>query len=156
MTLSSYTRQELEERLIKLWWYKGATLAAAVVCVGIAIAAIVFGFWGWQSYQNFNEPTSIFLSQALPNTPFAFYINSAGSAVTLTLPYDLTAYIGNVYRIYSNTAQMHRVQIEDGGATFDGGTTVAVFGGNIRDGFEFEVTSGTIANVKFSKNVMFT
>lgn len=157
MALTNYTRTELEERLLKLWWWKGATLAATIVAVGISIVAIIFGMWAWQSYNNFNQPTSIYVSQYLPPTPFAFYIESAGSPVLLTLPHDLSAFRGNVYRIYSNTAQPHVVQIDGStGATFDGGNRVATFGGSIRDGFEFEVTTSNIANVKFVKNVIFS
>jgi hypothetical protein len=150
------TKEELYNLLVKRWWWIGIIIGLAVTCVAVSIAAIVLGYEGYTGVSQFNQPTYVYTSQPFPSTPYVFYIESSGAAVTLTLPNDLTEYIGNTYRIYSNTAQMHVVQLTTPGATFDGATTIATFGGNIRDGFEFEVTGTTIANVKFIKNVVFS
>jgi hypothetical protein len=153
---SNFTREELEQRVKQVWWWKTAAIAATIVAVGISIAAICFGYWGWTGFNNFNQPTSIYVSQFLPPTPYPFYIEGSGMVLVLTLPSDLSAYRGNIYRIYSNTAQSHIVQIASGGAKFDGITTTATFGGQIGDGFDFELITSKFVNVKFVKNVIFS
>lgn len=156
MSRVPFTREELEKRLSKTWWWGGITIAATVVCIGIAIAGIIFGYWAYTGLNQFNQPRIVYFSQFITNTPYVYYIEASGAPVVLSLPGDLTPYIGNIYRIYSNTAQPHVVQFSGPTATFDAAATTATFGGNIRDGFEFEVTSAQIANVKNIKNVVFT
>ena len=138
------------------WYWVTLLFGATAVCVVVAIIASILGYTAWSSVNKFNQPVVVYTSQMLQPSPYAIYIDASGAPATLTLPAVLDGYFGNVYRIYSNTAQMHVVRISAGGATFDGGTRTATFGGDIRDGFEFEVTSGTIANVKSIKNVVFS
>jgi len=150
------TREELERSVQKQWIWRTAILAASILAVIIAVLAIVFGYWGWNGVANYNSPMIVRGSGFFPNSPNVFYIDSAGVAATLTLPSDLTNYVGNVYRVWSRTSQMHVVRLS-AGTEFVGGSTIATLQGNIGDGFVFEVLSASRIIVWPSPiNVVFT
>jgi len=154
--ISKLTKEELTQRLYSEWIWKTAIFAASVLAVLLAIVAIIFGYWGWNGVSNYNMPAIVRGSGFFPNAPNVFYIDSAGIAATLTLPSDLTNYVGNIYRVWSRTSQMHVIRLSVG-TEFIGGSTVATFQGNVGDGFVFEVVSATRIIVWPSPiNVVFT
>ena len=106
------------------------------------LIAVVFAILAGLAYHystQFNSPLSIYVNQQMPVTPYGIHIGGSALPVGLTLPNDLTPYIGNIYRIWSISPQAHTLTIQGTGSTFDGVTTVATFGGAIGDGLMFEV-----------------
>jgi hypothetical protein len=142
--------QEKEE-----WWYRGALMAASILAICAGVVAAVLGGLAWTQLGYYNSPGLVYGSGILPVNPFVFYIAAAGTPVAMTLPNDLTPYIGNIYRVWSKTAQAHTLTISGLGSTFDGVATQATFGGAIGDGLIFEVIAANRIVVISSVNVVF-
>jgi hypothetical protein len=149
-------KRRLEEEIRSNKTYRTAIFALSILCVAATIAAIVVAALAYTNYQNFSAPASVMGSGPLPNAPYVYYIDSAGAAAALVLPNDLSGYVGNIYRVWSRTAQPHTVTLYGMGTTFDGTTRVATFGGAIGDGLMFEVIAPNRAVVIASINVVFT
>ena len=143
-------------RQVQGWIWHGATLAAAILAVIIAVVAIVLGGLAYTNVSRFTGEVSIHSSGALPDSPFPIYLNQAAAPLAMLLPIDLGNRVGNVYRVWSKTAQPHTLTIASGGATWDGTNRVATFGGAIGDGLVFEVIDATKVVVWTSINVAFS
>jgi len=146
-------KQQQQQR----WIWHGATLAAAVLAVLISIAAAVLGGLAFTNVNYHNGETLIHTPGALPATPYPIYLNQAAAPLGMILPSTLDGRVGNVYRVWSLTAQPHTISIAAGGGiTWDGVNTVATFGGAIGDGLVFEVIAKnkvvvlSVINVAFS------
>lgn len=138
------------------WIWRGAILAAAVVGVLAGVVGCIVGGIAISNTNNFNSYLPVYASRAIPVTPYAIYLDQAALPVQLTLPYDLTNRIGNIYRIWSRSEQPHFIDMVQ--MTWDGVNNRAVFGGAIGDGLVFEVISPTrvallsVVNVHFSQS----
>ena len=129
-------------------------LAAVVVIATIIYVAILNG-----DVYSVTKITSYLSSATIPAKTFTSSLDSTAAPLGMSMLNDLTDYVsGNVYAIYSNTAQPHTVTLIDGvlATTWDGVNTVATFGGAVGDGITFRVISSTnivienIINVSFS------
>lgn len=138
------------------WIWHGATLAAAILAVLISVAAIVLGALAYNNVSRFTGEVLIHSSGTLPDSPFPIYLNQAAAPLAMLLPIDLGNRVGNVYRVWSRTAQSHTVTLAAGGPTWDGTNRVATFGGAIGDGLVFEVIDTTRVVVWTSINVAFS
>ena len=81
---------------------------------------------------------------------------SAGAPILIVIPSDAGAHRGRTYHLYSTTTQPHVVQIEAGGALFNGATTTATLGGAIGDGLSFVVLAHQLIEVTNERNVFFS
>lgn len=138
------------------WIWRGAVIAAAILAVLISVLAAVLGGLAYTNVGKFTGEVLISQSGPLPDSPFPIYINQAATAVNLELPIDLENRVGNVYRVWSRTAQPHTLRIAAMGATWDGANRVATFAGGIGDGLVFEVTAPNRIVVWTVNNVIFS
>ena len=139
------------------WIWRSAIFAAALVGVIAGVVGSAVGGLALNGYNNQIQPLQLYVSGVLPTTPFPIYLNSAGGPMSMTMPADLSPYIGTIYRVWSKTAQPHTIVITAGmGATWDGSATVATFGGAIGDGIVFEVISSNRVAVISVNNVVFS
>ena len=134
---------------------RNIVIAVAVFSLIISVVAVVLA---GIAYSYIFSPSNISVSQPFPTSPNPIYITSAANPITLILPNDMTPYVGNVYRVWSETAQPHTVSISAGTltSTFTGGATLATFGGAIGEGFVFEVISSSRAVIWTVNGVTFT
>lgn len=136
----------------------GAVFALIVSTFIISIIAIWLASDARSVSTESRSPMEHLLSREIPPSPLVHYLDSTAGPLTMTLPNDLSAYVGKVYRIRSRSAQPHVVRISTGGdnPTWDGTNTLATFGGAIGDGMVFEVVSkdrivlDPVTNVAFS------
>ena len=133
-------------------------VAFSVVGVLCAIAAIVVAVL---AYNAANFPTSFVVHQSdgiLSNSISSHYLESSGVPLAMTLPSDLSNYIGRKYSVWSTTSQVHTIRIASGGfdPTFGGTATLATFGGAIGDGLVFEVMAKNLIVAIQVFNVVFT
>jgi hypothetical protein len=140
----------------KQWVWRGAVIAAAILAVIISIVAVVLGGLAFSKVESFNSEHLIHSSGALPDSPYPLYLNQAALPLNMELPLDLSNRVGNIYRVWSLTAQPHRLTIAASGATWDGTNRIATFGGAIGDGIVFEVTAPNRIVVWTVNNVVFT
>jgi hypothetical protein len=124
------------------------SLLVSAAAVGVAVFA----------YNRYSTVKNLSVSQTIPPSSSGVYIESASTPIALTLPNDMSEYIGRVYHIWSLTAQPHTVTISTGLAVskFTGMTGTATLGGAIGDGFVFEVISANHAVILSSTNVVFS
>ncbi len=130
------------------------SVAAFALVISVAFAVLA-GFAYGEAYR-YSTPLALYVNQQMPASPFIFHIGGSALPVALTLPNDLTPYIGRIYRIWSVSPQVHTMTIMGTMSTFDGSSTVATWGGSIGDGIEFEVLQSnrivliSVNNVAFS------
>lgn len=82
-----------------------------------------------------------------------------GAAIPLTLPNDLTDYVGRTYHIQSDELQMHTVTIQPGPlpTTFDGTNVIATFQGvTLGEGFTMSVVSKQVIRLGSASGVVFS
>jgi len=140
----------------KQWVWRGAVIAAAILAVLISIVGATLGGLAYTNVGRFTGEHLIHSSGPLPESPYPLYLNQAALPLNLELPIDLSNRVGNVYRVWSLTAQPHTLTIAASGATWDGANRVATFGGAIGDGLVFEVTAANRIVVWTVNNVIFT
>ena len=133
----------MEDTLRSIKQLAAATFAAAALSVLLLIVAAVLGGLAFTQVYRYSSPLYPVVSGVLPPSPYVFYLNAAASPITLTLPQNLSPYVGGIYRIVSLTAQPHVIHLAQPGATWDGTSVTATFGGGIGDGIEFEVISAS-------------
>lgn len=94
---------------------------------------------------------------SIDNSPFAIYLD-ATTPLAMTLPNDLTNYVGRTFTVVSQSAQAHTVTLSAGtlSPTWDGTNTVATFGGAIGDGVTFHVFDRDKITVISNTNVVFS
>lgn len=154
--LHKMSTNEKIERLLKERNYRNnAIIALSVLSVIIAAVALLLAGLQYNQVYYWTDPQSISHSQAMPNSPYAFYVGGSSIALNLAIPTSLTGYIGKVYRVWSIDAG-HAHTVTSGSATFDGGSHTATFGGAIGDGFVFEVISDTRIAIISVYNVVFS
>ena len=130
------------------------SIAAFALVISIAFAVLA-GFAYGEAYR-YSSPFALYVNQQMPSSPYIFHIGGSALPVALTLPNDLTPYIGRIYRIWSISPQVHTLTIQGAGTTFDGVNTVATWGGAIGDGLMFEILQAnrivliSVNNVNFS------
>lgn len=130
------------------------SIAAFSLLISVAFAVLA-GFAYSEAYR-YSTPLALYVNQQMPGSPYIFHIGGSALPVALTLPNDLTPYVGRIYRIWSVSPQVHTLTIQGTGTTFDGSTRVATFGGAIGDGLMFEVLQWnrivliSVNNVAFS------
>lgn len=145
---------------------KGACCQNAVnILIGISVFILILSvcaliFAAFQYYA-VEDITGVYITQAngvIPSHPFTTHLSAAAVAQLMTLPNDLSPYIGGPgFTVFSTTAQIHTITIQSGvlSSTWDGVNTVATFGGAVGDGLKFDVISknrivATPINVAFS------
>lgn len=140
-----------------VWIWRGAVLAAAALAVIAGVLGCILGGIAFSTDSHFNHPHRIRVSGEIGSTPYVIHLDQATSPLAMTLPTELSSRVGNVYRIWSLTAQPHTITIGGGtGTTWDGTNTVATFGGSAGDGFVYEIISPnkiviwSVTNVAFS------
>lgn len=143
-----------KQRQQKTW--TAAIFAAAVLACILGGIALGFSLSTYLEVNRYSTPSIVSVSGVLNYNPYVVYLAGTGAPQTMTLPNDLTPYIGKVYRIWSLTNQPHRLQISGIGSTFTGGGTIATFGGGNGDGLVFEVISKNFIAILSNTNVVFT
>ncbi len=131
-------------------------ISIAVFALIIAIPFAVLAGLAYTGTNQFTSPLAIYVAQQMPVAPYIIHIGGSSIPVALTLPNDLTPYIGKIYRIWSVSPQIHTVSIQGTGTTYDGVTTVATFGGAVGDGFVFEVLQANRIVLISTNGVTFT
>ena len=142
----------------KKWNLGGCVCATAIVAIIVAAAALGVAIPALTSFGKFTSPRVHLASAELPPSPFVQFLAATGAPLAMTLPNDLTPYLGKTYRIFSASAQPHTVTISAGtlATTWDGVNTIATFGGAKGDGFEFTVIAKDLVTVLPPKNVGFS
>ncbi len=131
-------------------------ISIAAFALVIAIAFAVLAGLAYGDVRNYSNPIALYVNQQMPASPFVFHVGGSALPVALTLPNDLTPYIGKIYRLWSVSPQVHTLTIQGTGTTFDGVNKVATWGGAIGDGVMFEVLQAnrivliSVNNVNFS------
>lgn len=142
------------------WWFN-VGVAIMVVC---GIAGIV-GFSVSVAFANRTRDATTQQKYAVSHTMFARPLNhvlTGNAIVTLTLPNDLTAYIGSHYTVDCETGSAHQVVITSGpNPTFwdpvsMDRTATCTGGASSRSGFSFRVISKSHIRVTENSNVAFS
>ncbi len=128
---------------------------AAFALVISVVFAVLAGFAYAEAYR-YSTPLALYVNQQMPGSPFIFHVGGSALPVALTLPNDLTPYVGRVYRIWSVSPQIHTLAIQGTGTSFDGTNTLATWGGAIGDGLEFEVLQANRIVLISVNNVVFS
>jgi len=149
------TTVDLEDRHRKQKSWNAAIFAASILAVILAGIALGFSIWNYGEINHYSVPTVLYTSGVLNYSPYGIYLAGTGAPQTMTLPNDLSPYVGKIYRVWSLSNQPHQVQISGVGSTFTGGGVTATFLGGIGDGFVFEVISKNFISVISSTNVNF-
>lgn len=124
----------------------------------VAVAALVVGAIALGFSTRDAQVTIHIKSQEIPISPFGHHLDGKGAPLAMTLPNDLSNYIGITLNVYALDAQPHTITIDSGTltSTWDGANTVATFGGAIGDGITFRVLSKNMITVQFTKNIVFS
>jgi hypothetical protein len=131
----------------------GTVIFALVLSLGVALLS-AFAL----SYALYPITNTIYTSNAaIQNSPLVGHIDSS-VALTLTLPNDLSEFVGRTFTFYSRSAHPHVIQIQGGTLTtsWDGVNTVATFGGAKGDGLVFHVFDRNQIAVISNTNVVFS
>lgn len=152
--MDKFNKPPPPHNVVVRWKARGAIIAISVLA--IIVAAVAIGLAGFAISHNNNEsgPRLLYISGPLPSTPFVTYIDQAAAPLAMTIPLGGFA-AGNVYRIWSRTAQPHTLTLQ-GGATWDGVKTVATWSGAIGDGLVFEFLDSTKVGLHTVKGVVFS
>ena len=120
---------------------------AAVVLSGIALNYALYG----TRFQRYTTSGTIL------NSPFAVYLDNT-SPLAMTLPNDLSNYVGRTFTVISQSAQPHTVTLSSGTLTptWDGVNNIATFGGAIGDGLTFHVFDRDKIAVTSNTNIVFS
>lgn len=140
-------------------WWRNLVIALIFVCSLLGLIGFIVS---WVSFTRSVDATSQVVypvSKTMHARPLNHVLAGSG-AVTLTLPNDLSPYVGRHYTIDCETGATHEVVITPGPlptfwnagdrtATCTGGTTM-------RSGFSFRVVSKSHVRVTESDNVAFS
>jgi len=135
-----------------------AIVALSIIAVIAAIVAIYFGAIATNGVARLETAQSYLTSGVIRHAPYAAHLDSSAAPLGMTLPNDLSDYIGKQYAVYSTTAQPHTITI-DGGVlttTWDGVNTIATFGGAVADGLTFRVIAKNRIAILPPTNVAFS
>ena len=138
------------------WWANFAAGMSFFVFLGVlGIAAL--GIIALTNARYKDSIASVTTSGQIPNTPYKIRLDGA-SALAMTLPNDLSGYVGATYVISAGTAQTHTVTIQPGiySTTFDGTNTIASWGGAVGDLIQIEVIGKDRIVVTSNVNVAFS
>ncbi|MDB9801158.1 hypothetical protein OAB94_02150 [Flavobacteriaceae bacterium] len=136
----------------------GALCALSILSIAAAIIALAIGILAYGGVGNNITARSYTASGEIAIKPYTAHLDSSAAPIAMTLPNDLTPYIGMVRAIYTTTAQPHTVTIQSGTyvSTWDGINTVATFGGAIGDGLTYRVISKNRITILPPTNIVFT
>jgi hypothetical protein len=128
-----------------------------ILAVGGATVALITAVVASNNASYSLSSQSYTSSGELNTTPYLHLLSSAG-VLAMTLPGDLTPYLGKCYNVRSTTAVAHTITIQVGGfsATWDGTSTIATLGGAIGDGLAYCVIANNRISVVASTNVAFS
>lgn len=142
----------------KKWNMAGCVCATSIIAICLAIAGTVIAIFAYVDVGYLTNAESLTTSQPIRPTPYAFHLDSSAAPLAMSLPNDLSAYVGRVYAIYSRTDQPHTVTIDSGtlATTWDGVNKVATFGGAKGDGLTFRVLAKDLVVVLQTKNIAFS
>jgi len=138
------------------WWSNcaaGTAIFAIIAVAGVAVLAAI----ALNSARHKDRLQTFTTSTEINNTPYKVRLDGAGP-LAMTLPNDLSGFVGATYFITAGTAQIHTVTISPGPltTTFDGVNTIATFGGAVGDGIEMEVISKDRIVIFGNVNVAFS
>jgi len=147
-----------KKKSIHRWRSEGFVTATAIVAIIISLCAIGFTIYDYVHIKYVESGQSWQISGQIQSTPYTAYLDSTAAPTAMTLPNDLTPYIGVERSIISRTAQPHTVTIAAGplATTWDGVNTVATFGGAIGDAIHFRVIDANHIVVWVPKNIAFS
>lgn len=138
-------------------WWQGWAIGTMMFMFLLAVTALGLAIWGIAIANYGLYATNHVASGPILNRPFTHSL--AGAApLAMTLPNDLSNYIGREFKIYATTAQAHTVTIQPGAltTTWDGANTIATFGGAVGDGLTFVVTAIDKIAVISTTNIVFS
>lgn len=147
-----------KQKSINQWKTTGLVTATAIVAIIISLVALCFNIYSYVHIKYVESGQRFQISGEVQPTPYTAYLDSTAAPIAMTLPNDLTPYIGVERSIISRTAQPHTVTIAAGplSTTWDGVNTVATFGGAIGDAIHFRVIDASHIVVWVPKNVAFS
>jgi len=136
----------------KWWWGCGAGFIFLVFL--LAGAGLGIGIWAVTRTNPPLTQNSYTISTRISANPLS-HVVSGGAALQMTLPNDLTHYVGRVYNFDCASTALHRLTFEAGplSPTYDGANTIAECGGAIGDGFTFKVSSPTLVRIISNTNM---
>lgn len=122
------------------WWGCGAGFVFFIFL--LAGAALGISIWAVTRASPPLTQATYTIGQQISSSPLS-HVATGSVALQMTLPNDLTRFIGKVYNFDCGSAQLHRLTIEAGPltTTYDGANSIAECGGAINDGFTFKVNS---------------
>lgn len=131
----------------------GSLIFVSVLVIGAAVLAAVALNYSLYSMR-FRRYTA---SGAIDNNPFAIYLDAI-TPLAMTLPNDLSNYVGRTFTVVSQSAQAHTITLTAGTltSTWDGTNTIATFGGAIGDSLTFHVFDRDKITVISNTNVVFS
>lgn len=138
-------------------WWSNFAAAMAVFCFLAVVGSYFLGGIALINARNKDHIASYTTSTQIDNTPYKIRLDGA-SALAMTLPNDLSGYVGATYVISAGTAHTHTVTIQAGtfSTTFDGVNTIATFGGAVGDLMQLEVIGKDKIVVTSNVNVAFS
>jgi len=138
------------------WNMSGCVCATTIVAAIIAIVAIIMGTLAFVRMSNIIYAQSYVVSGPIRPSPYTIHLDATAAPQAMTLPDDLSDWVGREYAILSGSDQPHTVTIEAGslGTTWDGVNKVATFGGAKGDGIMFHVIAKDLITVTFTKNIV--
>lgn len=136
-------------------WWSSCAMGTLVLFAVVAAAALGVAIWGAVVAQYATSAHLHTASGELPRSPFTHLLGSA-APLAMTLPNDLTPYLGREFHVYAVTAQAHTITIQGGAltSTWDGTNTVATFGGAVGDGVTFVVIAADRVEITHNNNVV--
>ena len=136
----------------KWWWGCGAGFIFVVFL--LAGAGLGVGIWAVTRTNPPLTQNTYTISQQLPPSPLS-HVATGGAALQMTLPNDLTRFVGKVYNFDCGSTALHRLTFEAGplSPTYDGANTIAECGGAVGDGFSFKVSSPTLVRITSNTNM---
>ena len=142
-------------------WWRNLTIAIIFVCCILGLVGFIVS---WVSFSRSVDATSQVVypvSKAMHKAPLN-HVMTGAQPITLTLPNDLSPYVGNHYTIDCESGAAHEVVITPGplptfwSATPGVRTATCTGGAGARSGFSFRVVSKSHVRVTQNDNVAFS
>ena len=142
-------------------WWRNLVIAIIFVCCILGLIGFIVS---WVSFTRSVDAVSQVVypvSKTMHARPLN-HVLTGGSPITLTLPNDLSPYVGASYTVDCETAAAHEVVITPGplptfwDATPGIRTATCTGGAGSRSGFRFRVVSKSHVRVENEKNIAFS
>ena len=145
------------EYMHKSRWWGNFSAGLAFFCFLAVIGVAVLGAVALTNARYKDRIASVTTSGELPSTPYKIRLDGI-AALAMTLPNDLSKYVGATYVISAGTANTHTLTIQPGtlSTTFDGSNTIATWGGAVGDLIQIEVIGKDRIVVTSNVNVAFS